>query len=277
MISGKALQFGSLARRLTILPLCLLLGYIGLPILPSSFLVHATENRCGDSKYQYEFLSNAANLRWSLFALSQLSAVGKTDRELLKDLADGATISLANTLSLRASFVSTCGDETEAYLRDLRTNENFARVLLDITSSEEFPAAQYIQDKHPNFVLWSSPQTVLQNAALPPFARVISERLVLLQADVHGYPQNPYFIATSQLLGQSSHEPFDEKKVTVLPIVPVNSAGNFYKKFHKESSKELLANLHKQDSFGLLEDLRTYYSPVSKISEGIPQHLLVRQ
>jgi hypothetical protein len=231
------------------------------------------KNACEDSNYKYEFASNVANLRWSLFALSELTFDEKIDSMLATDLTNYAAISLANTLSLRASYVKKCGAEDGSYLEELRNNERFARLMVDITSSEKSPAAKRIDKEYPALALWAAPQVVIRQNKLPPPRGPIAERLSSLQKEAGYKPNNPYSIVISRLLGKSDDYIAAERNIAVLETIPVNPKGLFYGK----SLRQSLAMNQERETVGLLRSLDEYYMKPAKVPDGVPPSLAVTQ
>src|SRR5579862_3896092 len=120
-----------------------------------------------DSEYKDVVAGSVANLRWSLFALSELPNVVKIDTDLLTGLTNASVVSLANTLSLRARYLGKCDLNEQDYFLQLGNNERFASLLLQVTSSEKFPAAGRIEEKYPQFTLRGPPIVVVGGKSLP--------------------------------------------------------------------------------------------------------------
>lgn len=228
----------------------------------------AAEKWCAqESEYRDVFKSTVADLRWSLFALSVFAEAGEIDKDLLKGLTNASAISLANTLSLRASYLTTCALPQKDYYQRLQENQAFATLLLRVTSSEKFPATPRIRHKSPQLILWSDPRTVIGDKQLPLHS-VISQRLRSLRNETEGSRNSPYFIAASELLGENPN--WDEHEVRVTPTIFATKGV-----FHDKSLEDSLSLIRDKNPVNLLVDFEYYYD-VSKAPSGVPSSVLKR-
>jgi hypothetical protein len=241
----------------------LLLGAFGSAGVPLA----ADQKWClPDSPYKEVYQGSVANLRWSLFAISQLPPLPKGQELLLNGLTDASVISLANTLSLRAHYLRKCDLSSDEYFRELGYNQRFAALLLDVTSSSQFPAAERIAQKYPTLTLLSNPEDVM--AALPPLHPLIVARLNLLKKDVEPSSTNPYFLATSQLLGENIT--WKERDVEATGIISMDTTSIFYKRPIDES----VSLVRSKDPTAILWNLMHYYAKPTEPSKGMPAGLL---
>jgi len=250
--------FGKLITyRFVSLGVLFLLSCLGLSAAPWDKRICAP-----DSQYKEVFKSNAASLRWSLFALSELTKAGKIDENLLTTLTKSSVISLANTLSLRARYLGPCNFELKDYEREIQDNEEFANLMLDVTSSERFPVADIIKSKYPSLIPWRDPQTAIAGKEVPVHGAV-QKTLDSVRREVER-ASNPYFIAASQLLGEDRS--FDEREIQAVQTIEVNAENPL----HNLSLEKALALVQNQDSVSVLKSLRWYYRKPAKPAEGVP-------
>ena len=220
-----------------------------------------------DSEYKDVFAGSVANLRWSLLALSEAPNVVKIDTGLLTGLTNASVVSLANTLSLRARYLGKCDLNERDYFQQLGGNERFAALLLQVTSSDKFPAARRVEEKYPAFALRGPPIVVVGGKRLPLHS-AITQRLQSLREESGNSRTNPYVIAANQLLGE--RQAWDEREVKASGIIPADPKGPFYKR----NLSEALSMIRSKDFLDLLEILRSYYSRVPAPPPGVPASVL---
>ena len=210
-----------------------------------------------DSEYKLVLASNVANLRWSLFAVSVGWSTGSVPADVAVGVTNASVTSLANTLSLRARYLTTCDMERSEYMRKLGQNEAFARLLFDVTSDDSFPAARIIAEKHPSLVPRDEPDRVLQRSpearGLPELFRgAVNDTLQAIRKQPNA--PSPYRTAAGLLLGDNVQE-IQEREIPVIRPVEVNPAQMFYGKSAKEAAA-LIASGKPPD---LLAALQQYY------------------
>lgn len=177
------------------------------------------EPRCRpDSPYERE--GNVADLRYSLYSLSALSAVlpNAAEEGRLLRLADASVICLSNIYSLRARLVRGCeGIQPTEYYRQLAADQRFVILLLRAVSGPPFPSDQLVL-KFPQLMTSPANLAAKPDMSLSPN---ISKRIAALSEREGTGPSKPLWIAGSDLLGHPVA--WNEREIVPRERVAVNS------------------------------------------------------
>ena len=209
------------------------------------------EPRCRpDSPYERE--GNVADLRYSLYSLSALSAVlpNAADEGRLLRLADASVICLSNIYSLRARLVRGCeGIQPADYYRQLAADQRFVILLLRAVSGPPFPSAQLVF-KFPQ--LMSSPADLASRGDMA-LSQGIAKRIAAWRDREGAASSNPLWVAGSELLGQ--RVPWNERELIPRARVPINRD----LRFSGAPLAAAVANIEKGEWREFLYQLGDYY------------------
>jgi hypothetical protein len=239
-------------------------------------------DRCGArDDYKSAQKENAADLRWSLYALSELrsseAAEDQSLHRMIETLTDESVFSLANIYALRAMAVQDCA----AVGHEMALNQRFISLLMVRLSAPDFPPTLRLnQSNRLNSI--SGPKYLLEEGSQVSFNREIFDRLSMLRQKATPHynepplgqsttvplpinggqqapaasrddPQSiPIWLAVTDLLGERT-EP-NESSIRA-SVIPVDATGVLA----SGSSANALASVLKSDWKTSLRLLSTYY------------------
>ena len=156
---------------------------------------------CGEhTSYEAAHRENLKSLRWSLYAVSNLSEKELNDVEhRLPGLTESAVYSLANIYTLRARYVQGCRMQEDDYAAEIRANELFIALLRATTSTEDFPSLPRIAETAPD--VFASLDSDQYHGL--KFHKRIEGRLAKMRGNEPTVRKDPTMLAAAHLSGKA--------------------------------------------------------------------------